>query len=201
MTVWHNFEYFLFKVFDMAFSGRIVLREWFWTNQKKFPSAVLSRCLRFDMAGACRVIKFSIQTADLTTTQNNGLFVTTINQRLSPSVLFIEIEVPLGDHTWVYLSCSIMAGLAQSVWCLTTGLTTGRSEFDPRQRQRIFPLSSVSRPALRPAQPPVRWVPGVPSPGLERGRGVTLTTHPHLVPRSWMSRSCTSSPPKRLHGV
>jgi hypothetical protein len=30
---------------------------------------------------------------------------------------------------------------------------------------------------------------------------VMLTTHPHLVPRSWMSRSCTSSPPKRLHGV
>jgi hypothetical protein len=32
-------------------------------------------------------------------------------------------------------------------------------------------------------------------------RGVTLTTHPHLVPRSWMSRSYTSSLPKRLHGV
>jgi len=30
---------------------------------------------------------------------------------------------------------------------------------------------------------------------------VMLTTHPHLVPRSWMSRSYTSSPPKRLHGV
>jgi hypothetical protein len=42
---------------------------------------------------------------------------------------------------------------------------------------------------------------GVLSPGLKRGRGVTLTTHPHLVPKSWMSRSYTSSPPKRLHGV
>jgi hypothetical protein len=31
-------------------------------------------------------------------------------------------------------------------------------------------------------------------------RGVTLTTHPHLVPRSSMSRSYTSSP-KRLHVV
>jgi hypothetical protein len=29
----------------------------------------------------------------------------------------------------------------------------------------------------------------------------TLTTHPHLVPRSWMNRSYTSSPPKRHHGV
>jgi hypothetical protein len=42
---------------------------------------------------------------------------------------------------------------------------------------------------------------GGPSPGVKRGRGVTLTTHPYLVPRSLMSRSYTSSPPKRLHGV
>jgi hypothetical protein len=36
---------------------------------------------------------------------------------------------------------------------------------------------------------------GVLSPGLKRGRGKTLTTHPHLVLRSRMSRSYTSSPP------
>jgi hypothetical protein len=59
----------------------------------------------------------------------------------------------------------------------------------------VIKLSSVSRPALGPTQPPVQWVPGVLSPGVKRGRGVTLTTHPHLVPRSWMSRSYTSSPP------
>jgi hypothetical protein len=45
--------------------------------------------------------------------------------------------------------------------CLTTGWTTGRSGFDPRRGQRIFPLASVSRPALEPTQPPVQWVPGV----------------------------------------
>jgi hypothetical protein len=33
-------------------------------------------------------------------------------------------------------------------------------------------------------QSPVKWVPGVLSLELKRGRGVTLTTHPHLVPRS-----------------
>jgi hypothetical protein len=32
---------------------------------------------------------------------------------------------------------------------------------DPRRGQRIFPLTSVSRPALGPTQPPVQWVPGV----------------------------------------
>jgi hypothetical protein len=69
-------------------------------------------------------------------------------------------------------------GLAQAVQCLTTGWTTGRSGFDPRQGQRIFPLASMSRPALGPTQPPVQWVLEVLSPGLKRGRGVTLTTHP-----------------------
>jgi hypothetical protein len=47
--------------------------------------------------------------------------------------------------------------------------------------ERIFPLASVFRPALGLTQPPVQWVPGVLSPGLKRGLGVTLTTHPHLV--------------------
>jgi hypothetical protein len=47
-----------------------------------------------------------------------------------------------------------------------------------------------------PTQPPIQWVPGV-----KRGRGVTLTTQPHLVPRLRMSRSYTSSPLMCLHGV
>jgi hypothetical protein len=45
---------------------------------------------------------------------------------------------------------------------------------------------------------------GALSPGVKRGWGVMLTTHPHhphLVPRSRMSRSYTSSHPMRLHGA
>jgi hypothetical protein len=71
---------------------------------------------------------------------------------------------------------------------------TGRGE-------RIFPLTSASRPALEPTQPPIKWIPGVLSLGLKHGWGVKLTTHSHVVPRSRMSRSYTSSLQKHLHGV
>jgi hypothetical protein len=64
-----------------------------------------------------------------------------------------------------------------------------------RQRERIHPLASVSRPALGPTQPPVL------SPGVKRGRGVTLTTHPNVVPRTRMSMIYIFSFPWRLHSV
>jgi hypothetical protein len=46
---------------------------------------------------------------------------------------------------------------------------------------------------------PVSCTMAVFSPEVKRGRGVTLTTHPHLVPRSWVSRSYTASPPLRIY--
>jgi hypothetical protein len=57
----------------------------------------------------------------------------------------------------------------------------------------------VPRPALRQTQSTIQWVPGVLSLGVKRGRGVTLTTHPHTVPRSRVRRIYMSSPPFRLH--
>jgi len=46
--------------------------------------------------------------------------------------------------------------------------------------RRDFP--NPSRPALGLTQLPIHWIPGA-LPGLS-GRGVALTTHPHLAPRS-----------------
>jgi hypothetical protein len=66
----------------------------------------------------------------------------------------------------------------------------------PGRDERFIPLTSVSRPALGPTQPPVHWVPGVLSPGVKRGRGVTLITHLLLAQRSRMSRSYIFSPPQ-----
>jgi hypothetical protein len=42
---------------------------------------------------------------------------------------------------------------------------------------------------------------GGPFPWVKCGRGMTLTTHPHLVPRLWMSRSYTASLPRASTGV
>jgi hypothetical protein len=55
----------------------------------------------------------------------------------------------------------------------------------------IFPLASVSRPALGPTKPPV----GKARPGRDADHS------PHLVPRSRMSRSYTSCVPNRLRGL
>jgi hypothetical protein len=110
------------------------------------------------------------------------------------SVLAFLVIMLLGKNYYWY---SYICELSQySVW-----LRTGGPGFDPWQRQRIFLLTSASRPALGLTQPSVQWVPGVLSPGVKRGQGVMLTTHPYLVPRLRMSRSYTSSPLRRLHGV
>jgi hypothetical protein len=84
--------------------------------------------------------------------------------------------------------------MVQSVQCLATCWTTGRSRFDHRQRHRIFSILCVQTGSGdHPASCPMGT--GGPFPGLKGGRDVTLTTHPHLVPRSWMSRSLLPLPP------
>jgi hypothetical protein len=66
------------------------------------------------------------------------------------------------------------AGVAQSVYSIR--LQTWRPKLDPRQTQGIFPVASVSRPALNPTKPPIQWVSVVLFPMVKSGRGVMLTT-------------------------
>jgi hypothetical protein len=73
--------------------------------------------------------------------------------------------------------CEISGEPGSSV-CIVSGYGLDDWGLIPGRGERIFPLTSVSRPALGPTQPPVRWVSRVLSQGLKRGRGVTLTTHP-----------------------
>jgi hypothetical protein len=91
-------------------------------------------------------------------------------------------------------------GSSVSIVWLRTGRPGDRGSI-PGRGKIISPPVSVSRPAVGPTQPLLQWVPLVLSPGLKRYRVVTLTTHPHVVPRLRMSRGYVSSPPKRLHGV
>jgi hypothetical protein len=91
-------------------------------------------------------------------------------------------------------------------WHVTGGLSnkdriiTVTPGFDPRERQRIFPVVCVRTSSeANPASCPMGT--GGSFPGVKRGRSVTLTTHPHLLPRSRMIRSHIVSPCCRLRGV
>jgi hypothetical protein len=74
---------------------------------------------------------------------------------------------------------------------LTLDWTTGvRSPTEAKDFSSSLRVQSSSE--AHPASYPMGT--GGPFPGVKRGPGVTLTTHPHLVPRSRMSRSFISSP-------
>jgi hypothetical protein len=114
--------------------------------------------------------------------------------------LALTIAYLFTNDKLLYSTCTYYTFAPATAWSWDSSISTvsdyrldddDDDGFDPWQRHRMFPLASVSRPTLRSTQPPIQWVPEVLSPGVERGRGVTLTTHPHQVPRSRMSRSYT----------
>ena len=75
--------------------------------------------------------------------------------------------------------CVCVCGPGSSVG-IATELRAGRFGIESRWGRNFS--------ALGPTQPPVQWVPGL-SRGVKCGRGLLLTTHPLLVPRSWKSRA------------
>jgi hypothetical protein len=82
-------------------------------------------------------------------------------------------------------------GVAQSVQCLTISWTAGVRSPAEAKDTSSSPCVQTSSEA-HPASYPVGT--RGPFPGVKHGRGMTLTTHPHLIPRSITSRSYTSSP-------
>jgi hypothetical protein len=78
-----------------------------------------------------------------------------------------------------------------SVFIATGYGLDGRGSIPDMDRDFAYP--APSRPALGPTQPPVQWVPGALSLGVN-GRVVKLTTHLHLVPRSRMVELYLHSP-------
>jgi hypothetical protein len=71
--------------------------------------------------------------------------------------------------------------VAQSVNCLATDWTTERSRFDIRQRQKDFSSNLCVQTGSGAHPASCTMGTGGPFPGVKRGLGATLTTHP---PRS-----------------
>jgi hypothetical protein len=125
---------------------------------------------------------------------------------LSRLTLWPSIVMQAKPKQIEFTTCSVYVIGDHPISCLVScGTETYEPCFFKRKRvfmslsvifcYMLFLLAPASRSALGPTQPPIQWVPGVLSPGVKRGRGETLTTHPHLAPRLRMSRSYTSSAP------
>jgi hypothetical protein len=94
------------------------------------------------------------------------------------------------------------AGVAQSYrdW-LRAGRPRGRSSSPGRVKYFLF--STSSRQALRPTQPPIRWIPGGGglSPGVKRPRRETDHSYPSSaeVKKMWIYISTPNTPSWRSH--
>jgi hypothetical protein len=74
-------------------------------------------------------------------------------------------------------------------------------EFESRQGLGNFLFTTASRPVPEPTQISVQWVPRALSLAVKSGRGVMLTAHLHLVPRSKNAWSYTSTSPIHFYGL
>jgi hypothetical protein len=92
-------------------------------------------------------------------------------------------------------TCDSSVGIATGY-----GLAIGVLAFDSRRRLGIFLFTTVSRTALGPTQPPIRWVPEALSLGVKRRVREADHSPPSSaeVKNAW---SYSSTPPIRLRGM
>jgi hypothetical protein len=100
--------------------------------------------------------------------------------------------------SYTEVQCLKVSRVAQAVQCLARGWTTGWSGFDPRKRRKDFPSSLCVQTGSGAHQASCPVGTGGPFRGAKARPGRDADHSPHLVPRSRMSRSYTSSSPKRL---
>jgi hypothetical protein len=80
----------------------------------------------------------------------------------------------------MFIYLFVRAGVAQSVWCLTTDLNTGvLSLADAKDFSSKLCVQTGSGTHLASCKIGT----GGPFGEVKRGQSVTLTTHPHLVPK------------------
>jgi hypothetical protein len=117
----------------------------------------------------------------------------------SPSKMPMPTTVSVLLITIILVSTSLYASRGSSVSIVSDYGLGDRGSIPDRAENFSSSLCVQTGSAAHLAS--CTMVPGVISPGVKCGRGVMLTTHPHLVPRLRMSMSYTSSPPRRLHGM
>jgi hypothetical protein len=96
------------------------------------------------------------------------------------------------------------AGIEAGCWqeiSLNLANVVSLSLFDPRQKRKDFSSSLCVQNGSEPHPDSCTMGTGGPFPGAKAWPGRDADHSPHLVPRSRMSRSYTSSPPRRLRGV
>jgi hypothetical protein len=96
--------------------------------------------------------------------------------------------------------CVKVSGVAQSVQCLAMGWTTGPSRFDPRQRRKGFSSSLCVQTGSGAHPGSCTMGTEGPFPGAKAWPGCD-SENPLLELTSRISRSYTTSYPKRLRGV
>jgi hypothetical protein len=112
------------------------------------------------------------------------------NFRKSERYSFCSLYV-VNKYLHLVTLLNFCARIAQSLQCLTTDWMTG-VRCPTYAKDFSSSLCVQTSTEAHPASYPMDT--GGPFPRVKRGRVVTLTTQPHLVPRSRMCRSCVFSP-------